>query len=71
MYDANKFSGYIGNNRKIKNLITSYKTLKKVIKIISFIIVPLGILLFLRQREIVHFARFKELLEYYEKKNML
>ena len=29
------------------------------------------VLLFLRQREIVHFARFKELLEYYEKKNML
>lgn len=29
------------------------------------------ILLFLRQREIVHFARFKELLEYYDRKNML
>ncbi len=28
-------------------------------------------LLFLRQREIVHFARFKELLEHYERKNML
>lgn len=28
-------------------------------------------LLFLRQREIVHFARFKELLEYYERNNML
>ncbi len=29
------------------------------------------VLLFLRQREVVHFARFKELLEYYERKNML
>ena len=29
------------------------------------------VLLFLRQREVVHFARFKELLEYYEAKNML
>ena len=31
----------------------------------------LQLLLFLRQREVVHFARFKELLEYYESKNML
>ena len=29
------------------------------------------VLLFLRQREIVHFQRFKELLEYYERKNMI
>ena len=29
------------------------------------------VLLFLRQREVVHFQRFKELLEYYEQKNML
>ena len=28
----------------------------------------LGVLLFLRQREVVHFNRFKELKEYYEKK---
>ena len=28
----------------------------------------LGVLLFLRQREIVHFNRFKELYDYYKKK---
>ena len=28
----------------------------------------LGVLLFLRQREIVHFNRFKELKDYYKKK---
>lgn len=29
------------------------------------------VLLFLRQREVVHYQRFKELLEYYERKNLI